>query len=99
MKNYLPKDLEQKILKILKKYCPKDTEFILFGSFTSGKYTDKSDIDVAIKGQQPLDTAIWTKIEEAFEESDITRKVDVLDFYRVKKEFQEVINKTGINLK
>ncbi|HEX4922814.1 MAG TPA: nucleotidyltransferase domain-containing protein, partial [Bdellovibrionales bacterium] len=70
-------------------------EVILFGSLAQGKARATSDIDLAIKGAAPLAKSVWAQIESDFEESDLRREVDVVDYWRVNEAFQKVIDKDG----
>ena len=73
-------------------------QIILFGSYTTGRQTSHSDIDIAIKSTGPLPLSIWAQIEEIFENSDIPQKIDVVDYHRVQPEFQKIIDRSGIVL-
>ena len=68
---------------------------LLFGSVASGKSTSRSDIDVAIVSDQPLDLATWAMLEAEFSNSDIARKVDLIDYQRVNASFKKVIDRDG----
>ena len=67
------------ITKILKKYFP-NQQAILFGSCRHNCDTESSDIDLALKGNGPLDRALWQIAETEFEESPLSRPVDLVDY-------------------
>ena len=62
-----------------------------FGSRVVGTPKDYSDLDLALVGTAKLDAAALESLREAFEESDIPFRVDVLDWHAISKEFQKVI--------
>ena len=98
--NYLSSTIQKYILETLFQFIDKNSfEIIIFGSYATGKIHDKSDIDIALKGRLPLDSAAWSKVEEAFRESSLKQKVDIVDYHRVKKDFQKIIDQTGICLR
>ena len=66
-------------------------EVCAFGSRATWTASDHSDLDLAVVGKSPLDPATSADLKEAFEESDLPMRVDVLDWHRVSKAFQEVI--------
>ena len=92
----LSKETRSFIVKSIQDILAHDAQIILFGSYARGSHTPKSDIDIAIKSSGPLDSGKWSLIEEIFEESDLTQKVDIVDYHRVKPDFREVIDLEGI---
>lgn len=64
-----------------------------FGSRVGGTPKDYSDLDLALVGPAKLEPAVMATLREAFEESDIPFRVDLLDWHAISKEFQEVIQK------
>lgn len=86
----LGEDLLETVINILKKHVP-DREVWVFGSRTGSKAKKFSDLDLAIIGEKSLNREILINLEEAFEESDLPIKVDVVDWASVSKEFQEII--------
>jgi predicted nucleotidyltransferase len=69
-----------------------DCEVRAFGSrykWTAKKY---SDLDIAIVGKSKLSLARTGALRDAFEESDLPFRVDILDWHSISKEFQAIIN-------
>ena len=97
MAHFLPSNIEKKLLSSISTHLSAKSPYsvILFGSYAKGTQKATSDIDVAIKGSSPLDLATWVKIEGSLEESSIPQKVDVIDYHRVSKEFQQLIDREG----
>lgn len=79
------------IKDILNQFVP-NCEVRAFGS--RYKWTNKefSDLDLAIVGEEKLDWRLVEGIKEAFQESDLPFRVDVLDWHKVSNEFREVID-------
>ena len=62
-----------------------------FGSRVDGTPKDYSDLDLALVGSAKLDTALMGRLREAFEESDIPFRVDIMDWHSISGEFQKII--------
>ncbi|MCK5014176.1 MAG: restriction endonuclease subunit S [Candidatus Omnitrophica bacterium] len=80
------------IMKILQKYVS-GCEVRAFGSRVTWTAKDYSDLDIAIVGKEKLSGDILFSIKEAFQESDLPFRVDVLDWHSISKEFRAVIEK------
>lgn len=80
------------IKKILRKNVP-ELEVRAFGSRVTWTTKDYSDLDLAIVGKKKLSDKIFYALKEDFEESDLSIRVDVLDWNRISKEFKKVVNK------
>lgn len=78
------------ILDIIKKFVP-NCEVWAFGS--RYKWTAKvhSDLDLAIVGEDKLDWIMLEDIKEAFQESNLPFRVDILDWNAISPEFKKVI--------
>lgn len=68
-----------------------DCEVRAFGSRVTGRAKAYSDLDLAIVCQQAVDADRLRHLKEAFEESNLPFRVDVLDWNRISKSFQKVI--------
>ncbi|MEW9298621.1 nucleotidyltransferase domain-containing protein [Acetobacter oryzifermentans] len=86
------------VLRILNEIVP-DREVRAFGSRVTGKAKPFSDLDLAIMGDEPLSLETRAQLEEAFSESELPWKVDVLDWVLVDNGFHEIIRKNNISLK
>jgi len=62
-----------------------------FGSRVGGKPKAYSDLDLALVGPAKLAPAVLETLREAFEESDLPFRVDLLDWHAISKDFQKVI--------
>lgn len=80
------------IQRILDEHVP-DCEVRVFGSRAKWNASDYSDLDLAVVGDQPLEWRILSRLETAFEESDLPFRVDVLDWHDISGDFKEMIEK------
>lgn len=81
------------VLRILNEIVP-DREVRVFGSRVTGKPKPFSDLDLAIMGDEPLPLETRTRLEEAFSESELPWKVDVLDWVQIDANFKNIISKS-----
>ncbi len=77
---------------ILKHYMP-DREVWAFGSRVKGSATNTSDLDLCILGDTPLSFEMLAHLRDAFSESNIPYKVDVVDWAVTDPEFRKLIEK------
>lgn len=91
-----PEDL-QLVQKILKEQVP-GMKVLVFGSRAKGTAKKHSDLDLALVGSAPLSFSQLGILKEAFMESDLPFKVDVVDWHRISPEFQELIEKEAVVL-
>ena len=80
------------VLRILNEIVP-DREVRAFGSRVTGKAKPFSDLDLAIMGDEPLPLETRAQLEEAFAESELPWKVDVMDWAQADTEFRLYIHK------
>jgi predicted nucleotidyltransferase len=69
-----------------------------FGSRVSGRRKPHSDLDLAIVNETPLPLARLSMLEEAFAESDLPFRVDVVDWARTREAFRSVIRRSSVPL-
>ncbi|HNZ54790.1 MAG TPA: nucleotidyltransferase domain-containing protein [bacterium] len=84
-----PKHLET-VREILKYHLPV-CEVRVFGSRIKGTAKSYSDLDIALVCKEKIQRKKLHEIREAFEESDLPIRIDIIDFNAISKEFQEVI--------
>ena len=84
-----PKHFET-VQHILAKHVP-GCEVRAFGSRVKWTAKDYSDLDLAIVGSKPLTLRQGHRLAEAFEESDLPIRVDVLDWHTISEEFKRII--------
>lgn len=89
-----PKELE--IVKtILKQYVP-DYRVVVFGSRAKNTARTRSDLDLCLIGDKPLPISDLAALEDALSSSDLKIKVDVVDWQRIDKTFQNIIEKNTL---
>jgi predicted nucleotidyltransferase len=86
----ISQDQLQTIKEILKRHVP-DYEVRAFGSRFTWTAKDYSDLDLAIVGPEKLLLKELSALKTAFKESDLSFRVDVLDWRAISPEFQKVI--------
>ena len=80
---------------ILTEHIP-EFEVLAFGSRVTGKAKEFSDLDLVIMTQTPLPILRWAKLQEAFSDSSLPIKVDVVDWAAAKAGLREIINRETV---
>ncbi|MDD5056246.1 MAG: nucleotidyltransferase domain-containing protein [Sideroxydans sp.] len=83
---------------ILMRVIP-EREVWVFGSRVQGKANPYSDLDLAVIGEQPLPLASRAELADAFDQSDLTIKVDVVDWAAASESFRQIIASQKVLLK
>ena len=78
--------------RILAEHVP-ECEVRAFGSRAAWTSKDYSDLDLAVVGEGPLDWRTLGRLKEAFEESSLPMRVDVLDWHTISESFRKVIER------
>lgn len=90
----ISKDNLQIVLSILKNFVP-NSEIRVFGSRYNGTSKKYSDLDIAIVSDKELGWELISDIKESFQDSDITFRVDVLDWNNTEDYFKKIIIDKG----
>ena len=77
---------------ILRAHVP-DCEVRVFGSRASGNPKPFSDLDLVLLSPAPLSDKTISALQEAFSESALPIRVDLLDWATLSAEFQNIIQK------
>ena len=77
---------------VLEEYA-QGCEVRAFGSQVTGDAKPWSDLDLAVVGAQPLGFRSLCRLIEAFQESTLPYRVDVLDWHDLSPSFQAIINR------
>ncbi|MBC7961848.1 MAG: nucleotidyltransferase domain-containing protein [Steroidobacteraceae bacterium] len=64
-----------------------------FGSRVQGNAKPFSDLDLAVMGSAPLDFRQLAALKDAFAESDLPFRVDVVDWAATSESFRKIIEK------
>lgn len=84
--------------EIIARYLPAGVSLRVFGSRAKWTAKPHSDLDLALKGKQPLPRSVLGDLAEAFSESDLPFRVDIVDWHAVTPSFQAVIDGDGVQL-
>ena len=84
-----PAQLEE-VKQILERHVP-GSEVRAFGSRVTGRVKPWSDLDLAVVGAQPMGWENVELLKEAFQESTLPFRVDVLDWHETSPSFQAII--------
>ena len=79
------------VRRILSEALPPDSKVWVFGSRATGKARRYSDLDLAIDAGRALTLDETGILREAFEESDLPYKVDIVDWHAIGDGFRAVI--------
>ena len=90
MNSVSPRHLET-IKRILAEYVP-GCEVRAFGSRVMGTPKEHSDFDLAVVAGERMERRAKMLLREAFEESDLPFRVDVIDYNAVSDQFRAIID-------
>lgn len=86
------------VKRILKSHVP-EFDVWLFGSRAHGRALKPySDVDLAVITNQPMNAPQFAELQEAFSESDLPFKVDIVDWSAASESFREVIRECHVLL-
>jgi type I restriction enzyme S subunit len=84
-----PKDLVI-VRAILSHYVP-EYEVRAFGSRVAWTAKENSDLDLAVMTDKPLKATLFVDLKDAFTDSDLSIKVDVVDWAKTGANFRKII--------
>ncbi len=85
------------IKTIVKQYLP-GKEICIFGSRTTSTYKPYSDVDLCVMGEEPLTLRQMAELREAFSESRLSMRVDVVDWASTTSEFRSIIQSQAVKI-
>ena len=88
-------DIARKHLETIKRILAEyvgDCEVRAFGSRVIGAAQEYSDLDLAVVGGSKMKRRTKMLLREAFEESDLPFRVDVIDYHAVSDAFRAIID-------
>ena len=85
------------VRRLLAAHVP-ECEVCAFGSRVAWTAKGHSDLDLAVKGASKLPPARLRQLREAFEESTLPIRVDLLDWHSISENFRSVIQKQYVVL-
>lgn len=92
-----PDELAQ-VQAILTRVLPADVRAGVFGSRARGNPKPWSDLDLVLEGQGPLPLSLMAELAEAFDESALPWKVDLVDRASVGDAFGRIIDAATVAL-
>lgn len=78
------------VRRLLARHVP-GLEVWAFGSRVSGRAGKHSDLDLCIRTASPLSFTTMGLMEEAFSDSDLPYKVDLVDWSAISEEFRQIV--------
>jgi predicted nucleotidyltransferase len=97
MAHITPDELSR-VRAILTEHLPGDVDVYVFGSRAGGNPRRFSDLDLSLEGAKPLSLTVMARLREAFEESLLPWKVDLIDRASVSHAFGAIIDATKLPL-
>jgi len=79
------------ITNILSKYASQ-FDVLAFGSRYNRTHRKYSDLDLAFVGNEDLDMKKRSQIADAFSESDLPFRIDIVDYNAVSPEFRAIVD-------
>jgi predicted nucleotidyltransferase len=87
----LPLDHRRLVLNVLRANLPQSSRAWVFGSRASGRARRYSDLDLAIDAGRQLTLDEIAQLSEAFSDSDLPYRVDLVDWHNVHGRWQQMI--------
>jgi predicted nucleotidyltransferase len=84
-------DHRQLVLNILHANLPQSTKTWVFGSRTTGRARRYSDLDLAIDAGRRLTLDEIARLSEAFSDSDLPYRVDLVDWQDINDHWRQTI--------
>jgi predicted nucleotidyltransferase len=94
----LPANHRQQVLTILAANLPRDATVWVFGSRATGRARRYSDLDLAIDAGRPLTLDELARLAEAYSESELPYRVDIVDWQSIDDRFRQMIAAERIQL-
>ena len=91
----LTPDERATVRAILRRHLPSGARVEVFGSRAGGDPKPWSDLDLAIEAPEPLSLPLLAELTEAFAESPLPWKVDIVDRKTVSEAFGRIIDATA----
>lgn len=89
----LSDDERTEVLEILRRCLPQNVRIGVFGSRAGGDPKPWSDLDLVVEGEAPLALSVIAELNEAFAESALPWKVDIVDRKAVSPAFGAIIDR------
>lgn len=83
---------------VLNTHLPPEIRAGVIGSRARGNPKPWSDLDLVLEGPAPLPLSLLAALAEAFDESSLPWKVDIIDRGAVSADFRKIIDTTIVTL-
>ncbi|MBB4857284.1 putative nucleotidyltransferase [Novosphingobium chloroacetimidivorans] len=87
------------VRSILRAHLPGDVQVAVFGSRAGGRVKPFSDLDLVLEGPGPLSLSLLGTLADAFDESLLPIKVDLVDRLSVDESFGAIVDATKVPLR
>jgi predicted nucleotidyltransferase len=87
----LPADHRRLVLNVLRTVLPAGTKAWVFGSRATGRARPYSDLDLAIDAGRLLTLDEIARLAEAFSDSDLPYRVDLVDWHEIDDRWRRTI--------
>jgi predicted nucleotidyltransferase len=87
----LPADDRLMVLHILDAHLPHGTQIWVFGSRATGRARRYSDLDLTIDAGRRLSLDELAELTEAFSDSDLPYKVDLIDWHNIDARWRHTV--------
>ncbi len=91
-----PRDWEE-VSRILKVHIP-EYEVWAFGSRVKWTAKQYSDLDLAVISEQPLPISLSADLNSAFDESNLSIKVDIVDWAAISESFRQIVERDKVTI-
>jgi predicted nucleotidyltransferase len=86
-----PADHRRLVLNILRANLPQSIKTWVFGSRATGRARRYSDLDLAIEAGRRLTLDETARLAEAFSDSDLPYRVDLVDWHDIDDRWRQII--------
>ncbi|MBL8698109.1 MAG: nucleotidyltransferase domain-containing protein [Alphaproteobacteria bacterium] len=86
------------VREILERLLP-GRDVVAFGSRARGGHKPMSDLDLAVLGDSPMSLSERATVEEAFSESDLPMKVDLVDWATADASFRRLVERDAMTFR
>jgi predicted nucleotidyltransferase len=94
----LPAEQRRVVWQILRAYLPASVKVWVFGSRATGRARRYSGLDLAIDAGRALTLDETVSLADAFSESDLVYRVDVVDWRTIDDRFRQIIGRNRVPL-
>lgn len=98
MKQLLISEQEYQIVQTVLRQCIPQRTVWAFGLRAGGQPKPYSDLDLAVLGEAALSLPEHANLADAFSESDLPYKVDIVDWHLIGDDFRRIVQANHIEI-